>query len=97
MTNQAGESLELRLSAVGSDRVLDEELRVEISSAGRDLAGGLLGDLEEPTGAPLVIAPGDSATVTVDASLPGDAPAAAAALVEVAIGFEIQDAQAAPK
>jgi hypothetical protein len=97
VTNQAGGSLELRLSAVGSDRALDDELQVEISSDGRELAGGLLGELEEPTGAPLVLAPGDSATVNVEASLSGDARAAAASLVDVAIGFDIQDAQAGPK
>ena len=97
VTNQAGESLELLMSAVGSDRVLDDELQVEISSDDRELAGGLLGELEEPSGAPLVLAPGDSATVEVEASLPGEAPAAAASLVDVAIGFEIQNARAGPK
>ena len=94
VTNQTGVMLELRLSAVGSDDVLDDELEVEMSSGGRVLATGLLGGLEEPAGTPLVIAPGESAAIEVTASLPGEAPAAAASLVDVAVGLDDSQAKA---
>jgi len=87
VTNQTGAREALRATAVPSSHALDRSLSVEISSGDSGLASGLLGSPE--AGDPLVLGPGQTATVSVRVSLAPDiGEKAAAALVEIAIVFQ---------
>ena len=88
VTNQTGTQETLRATAVPSTHALDRLLSVEIGSGGdRTLASGSLASTE--AGDPLVLDPGQTATVSVRLALAKDAgDKVAAALVEIAIVFQ---------
>jgi hypothetical protein len=91
VTNQTGIRGEIRLTALPSAHELDELLNVRLSARGKTLAAGALGDLASADGKPLILASGHSATVTATVSLASGAREdAAAALVDVTIGFELE-------
>ncbi len=73
LTNQTAEAQRLRIVAVGSNAVLDDEMVVELTSGGQVLATGTLGELAEPAAPRL--APRDAAPTERIWSLPGEAPA----------------------
>lgn len=88
LTNQTAEAQRLRIVAVGSNAVLDDEMVVELTSGGQVLATGTLGELAEPSARPLLVMPGSTERILVSARLPEGTDDAAAALVEVAVTFE---------
>jgi hypothetical protein len=89
VANQTGVRERIRLEATPSAHSLDGALTVRLSSQGRTLGGGLIGSFEATRG--LVLDPGRSADVRARVSLPDDAgPDVAAALVQVAITFELE-------
>jgi hypothetical protein len=90
LTNQTGVDEAIALSAVPSSHRLDETLSLRLRSRGRTLANGTLSSLESIGGRLLVLRPGETAKVSGDVYLARDAgPDAAAALVQVAIHFEL--------
>jgi hypothetical protein len=89
LTNQTGVREAIQLGATPSAHGLDRALELRLSSDGRILAEGTLGSFPGTDAAPLVLGPGQSATVEATASLsPTLGEEAAAGLVEVAITFE---------
>ncbi|MDX6607863.1 MAG: hypothetical protein QOD14_2403 [Solirubrobacterales bacterium] len=95
VTNQTGVREAIHLVALPSAHDLDTNLELRLSSAGATLAEGTLRSFARAQGEPLVLAPGQSATVTATASLSRAAgqAAAAAALVDVAITFDLGTAR----
>jgi hypothetical protein len=90
VTNQTGIREAIRLSALPSAHRLDDALEVRMSSGGAMLAEGRLGSLSKGSGKPLVLGPGQSAVVSTTAVLPpGPGDDIAAALVDVAIAFQL--------
>jgi len=90
VTNQTGTPESLHLAAMPSAHSLDRLLDVKLSSGGRTLAAGELGSLSRPSRGVLTLAPGESATVSVAASIPSTAEdRIAAALVDVSINFSL--------
>ena len=90
VTNQTGTPESLHLAAMPSAHSLDRLLDVKLSSGGRTIAAGELGSLSRPSSGVLTLAPGESATVSVAASIPSTAEdRIAAALVDVSINFSL--------
>jgi hypothetical protein len=90
VTNQTGVREAIRLGAAPSAHALDRALELRLRSGGRTLAEGMLGSFPRPGARPLVLGPGESATVTASASLsPAARNRVAAALVNVAITFKL--------
>ncbi len=89
IANQTGVTKSILLSAEPSASDLNATLRLRLASGGETLREGPLDRLGTPGGKPLVVAPGESATVDLAAHLEtADGDGAAAALVQVAIQFE---------
>jgi hypothetical protein len=89
VTNQTGVREALVLGARPSSHELDYSLAIEIRAGSTTLYSGTLGSLSEATPVPLLLDPGDTATVTVTVSLSGQTgPELAAALVGIAIVFD---------
>jgi hypothetical protein len=94
VTNQTGTREAIRLSALPSAHDLDDALEVRLTSGGTPLASGPLSSLARPSARPLLLGPGQSAVVSATAALalgPGDD--VAAALVDVAITFQLEPAR----
>ena len=90
ITNQTGIREAITLVPLPSAHELDSSLRLRLSSRGETLEEGTLGSLGHGGGRPLIIAPGQSAAVNTIASLPpGAGDEVAAALVDVAINFQL--------
>ena len=90
VTNQTGIREAIRLTALPSAHELDEDLGITLSGGGVTLRQGVLGSLAKQGGRPLLIDPGKSAVVTATATLPpGAGGDVAAALVDVAIHFQL--------
>jgi hypothetical protein len=90
VTNQTGIREAISLSALPSAHQLDEALEVRMSRGGTTLAAGRLGSLAQASGTPLVLGPGQSAVVSTTVTLPpGPGDDIAAALVDVAITFQL--------
>ena len=92
VTNQTGRPRAITVAAVPSSHELDHALRVAIRSGARTLAAGDLGSLGEGGGDPLVLAPGERATVSLAVSLSPEAGVdPAAAMVEIAVVLETEE------
>jgi hypothetical protein len=90
VTNQTGIREAIHLLALPSANELDGALQVRLTSGGAVLAEGTLGSLAKATGKPLSLGPGQSAIVSATATLPpGPGDDVAAALVDVAITFQL--------
>jgi hypothetical protein len=91
VSNQTGVREAIHLIALPSAHELDHTLELRLSSGGETLAEGPLGSFARPRGKPLTLGPGESATVHATARLsPAAGQDAAAALVDVAISFELE-------
>lgn len=89
VTNQTGAREALVLGARPSSHELDYSLEIEIRAGSTTLVSGTLGSLSERTPAPLLLDPGQTATIAVTASLADQTgPELAAALVGIAIVFD---------
>jgi hypothetical protein len=90
VTNQTGIREAITLVPLPSAHELDSFLQLRLSSRGDTLEAGTLGSLAHGNGRPLIIGPGQSVVVTTTASLPpGAGDEVAAALVDVAINFQL--------
>jgi len=93
LTNQTGMAEAIGLAAAPSSHRLDETLSMRLTSRGRTLANGTLAALSASGERKLVLGPGETSKVTATVSLAPNAGAdAAAALVDVAIHFELRAA-----
>jgi hypothetical protein len=93
ITNQTGIREAITLVPLPSAHELDSSLQLRLASQGKTLEEGALGSLAHGGGRPLIIDPGKSATVTTTASLAaGAGDEVAAALVDVAINFQLRAA-----
>ena len=73
-----------------SSHRLDDTLSIRLTSRGETVADGTLGSLASGGAGKLILRPGEAAKVNATVTLSTDAgPAAAAALVDVAIHFEL--------
>jgi hypothetical protein len=90
LTNQTGVAEAIRLAAVPSSHRLDDTLSIRLTSRGETVVDGTLGSLASGGAGKLILRPGEAAKVNATVTLSTDAgPAAAAALVDVAIHFEL--------
>lgn len=88
MRNQTGRRETVRLRLAPSSHELDSLLTVRISSGDRTLASGPLGSMADGAGEPIVLQPGQPASVDVRVSLAeGAGTEVAASLLEIAVTF----------
>jgi len=90
LINQTGVTEHVRLAAIPSSHGLDDKLSLRLQGQGETLADGTLASLASGGERRLVLRPGETAKVGATVTLAPDAgPGAAAALVDVAIHFQL--------
>lgn len=91
--NQTGLRQRVRIRALGSSAAMDDTLSLRFEAGGAELRSGMLGELGRPGGDPVVLDPGESAAIATAASIPPGAPPDwEAALVDVALLFDLSPA-----